>query len=643
MGQVTNVGSDAFGYNFVTSLNAANPAVYEWIDISATGTRISGLGDDNVVGPIPLGIDFKYYWNTYNEVTVGSNGYLMFGDNQLIAQGANGMPNIPIVDTKNNFLAPFLADLTFSGSATGTPISRAKVLYETIGTKFVITYDSVPFWNNAAVAGPEQYSGSNTFQVILDASNNSIHINYKECVGPWFTGSTGVLTCGMENITGQVGLRWRRKAAAAITLPPANSAVTITYPTSSTYVFKDVSTKAIFYPDNKGKAAFTNTPDTLKGFVQNSGTVKIITPITARMLVFNESGTDVYNQIVTIDSLNSGEIREVKFPVAFNPGTSPASFKAQMNSSTQGDQYTGNNQKQTKLVVLDSTTGDFDLRFTKVNVGTADFGQIVQSGMVFDPPYSPMVVSKISVDLVWPDADAWAGLNIPGVNDSLTPTTVKVYLADGPGGSLGGLIDSFTIASPDDYPYENVGTEVVGGADANFCYRFKRTLPQPYSWYSGHRIFVGVLHNRTTRFVWNAPYCEIYPIGTPASGRSLEITGGAWGENRGKDSIDVGVGIVGDPLAVAVIPAVKINPIIVDQNIPNPAHATTSVGFVLPKQGNVKITVRDVTGRLISVQEYYKGAGRHKVNLSLEGLRPQVYFYTVEHESGSVTKRLIVQ
>ncbi|HRH35182.1 MAG TPA: T9SS type A sorting domain-containing protein, partial [Catalimonadaceae bacterium] len=63
----------------------------------------------------------------------------------------------------------------------------------------------------------------------------------------------------------------------------------------------------------------------------------------------------------------------------------------------------------------------------------------------------------------------------------------------------------------------------------------------------------------------------------------------------------------------------------------------------LPKQGRVKVTLRDVTGREVYSQEYFKPAGRQKVDLSLEGIRPQLYFYTVEHESGSVTKRLIVK
>lgn len=642
-GQVTNTGNDAFGYTFATNLAATNPAVYEWIDISTTGTKLTGLGDDNVVGPVSLGINFKYYWNTYNEVFVGSNGYIMFGDNQLIAQGSGGIPTIPSNDGRSNFIAPFMADLIFKSSGTGVELSRAKVFYQTIGDKFVITYDSVPFWNNAPAGGIDEATGSNTFQVILDGATNNIHINYKECVGPWFTGNTGVLSCGMENITGALSLRWRRKGPNNVTLPPASSAVTVTYPASSSYIFKDVSAKAVFYSDNKGRSMFTNTPDTLQVYLQNSGTVKVTTPTTARIFVFDETGTDVYNSLVTIDSLAQGETRIIRFPTPFNPGASPASFKVQFNAATTGDQFSGNNQKLTKLVVLDSTAGDFDLRFTTVNVGTADFNQIINSGMIFDAPYQPMIITKISVDLVWPDADAWAGLNIPSVNDSLTPTTVKMYLANGPNGSPGFLLDSFVIASPTDYPYEVVGTEVVGGADANFLYRFKRTLPTPYYWFSNHRIYVGVIHNRTTNFVWNAPFGEVYAPGIPASGRSLEITGGTWGENRGKDSIDVGVGIVGDPLAVAITPVVKINPIVVDQNIPNPATSTTSIGMFLPKQGRVKVTLRDVTGREVYSQEYFKPAGRQKVDLSLEGIRPQLYFYTVEHESGSVTKRLIVK
>jgi uncharacterized protein YneR len=152
--------------------------------------------------------------------------------------------------------------------------------------------------------------------------------------------------------------------------------------------------------------------------------------------------------------------------------------------------------------------------------------------------------------MIWPDTAAWALLNRPGVIDSLGTTKIEVYLGDGPGGSRGTLIDSFTIAKElGSIDYDTVAFEEVGGVIANHIFRFKRTLPTPYLWEdSTKRIDIGATHNFTTRFIWNSVYSEVYQPGTPASGRSLELTGGVWGEDRGKDSTDIGLGLIGDPL-----------------------------------------------------------------------------------------------
>jgi hypothetical protein len=555
--QVTNTGSDAFGYTFSTNLAANNPAVYEWIDISSTGTRLTGLGDDNIVGPVSLGLDFKYYWNTYNKIYVGSNGYIMFGESALIAQGANGMPNIPFqTDGKNNFIAPMLSDLTFVSTADGSPLPGAKILHQTIGSKFVITYDSVRFWNGNA-GNPEEASGLNTFQIVLDAATNNIQVNYKSCTGPAFTGSTGVVTMGMENLTGQLGMRWRRLTSGtfnSLGLPAANSATVVRYPASSTYSFIDVQAKAVFYPDNKGGVAFTSVPKTIEAYVKNAGTVKISTPCTVRALVSDYNDNAIYNQSIVLDSLAQGEERLVSFPEPLAPGDTAGGFKVRLSTSMSGDQYANNNQTFTKLIVLDSTQGSFNLKFTRPNPGTITDSRQSTGGMIFDAPYKPMVISHITADLIWPDADGWASVNIPGVQDSLTNTRVEVYLGDGPGGSRGSLIDSFTIASDTAWQAEVIGEELSQtGTLLNKVIRFKHKLPVPYWWNGNERIYIGAIHNLKTGFIWNAPYAEIYKPGFPASGRCLEITAGVWGENRGKDSLDIALGMIGDPVVPAVM------------------------------------------------------------------------------------------
>lgn len=557
--QVTNTGNDAFGYTFATNLATANPAVYDWIDISSTGTRITGLGDDNIVGPFQLGIEFKFYWNSYNSVFVGSNGYIMFGESALIAQGSAGMPNIPLsTDGKGNFIAPMLSDLTFVSSADGSPLPGAKILYQTVGNKFVITYDSVRFWNGGATGDPvTQTSGLNTFQVVLDGTTNNIQVNYKSCTGPAFTGSTGVVTMGIENITGQLGLRWRRLTAANFNtngLPAANAATIVRYPASSTYLFRDVAAKGVFFRDNKGGMAFTSVPKTIEAYVKNAGTVKISTPCTARVLISDYNDNAIYNQTVVIDSIGQGEEKLVVFPVPLEPGDSAGGFKVRLSTTMTGDQYANNNIVNTKLIVLDSTQGEFNLKYTRPNPGTLADSRQSPGGMILDAPYQPMVVSHVTADLVWPDADGWASLN-PAIsaNDSLGKTRIEVYLGDGPGGSRGSLIDSFTIASDTDWNAVVIGEEVSNGTLLNKIIRFKHQLPVPFWWETNQRIYIGAIHNRTTNFIWNAPYAEVYPVGTPASGRSLEITAGVWGEDRGKDSTDIALGLIGNPVVPATM------------------------------------------------------------------------------------------
>ncbi|HRH38500.1 MAG TPA: hypothetical protein PK760_09150, partial [Flavobacteriales bacterium] len=54
-------GPDAYGYIWKDSNEPGGP-VFNWIDITTTGTLIQGLADDNVVGPFVMQTDMQYYW-----------------------------------------------------------------------------------------------------------------------------------------------------------------------------------------------------------------------------------------------------------------------------------------------------------------------------------------------------------------------------------------------------------------------------------------------------------------------------------------------------------------------------------------------------------------------------------------------------
>ena len=70
-------GPDSFGYLWIDSDETGGPT-FNWIDISGTGSEVTGLADDNVVGPYPIGFDFPFYGEDKSQFWVNSNGCIGF-------------------------------------------------------------------------------------------------------------------------------------------------------------------------------------------------------------------------------------------------------------------------------------------------------------------------------------------------------------------------------------------------------------------------------------------------------------------------------------------------------------------------------------------------------------------------------------
>ncbi|MFZ1704774.1 MAG: T9SS type A sorting domain-containing protein [Saprospiraceae bacterium] len=78
------------------------------------------------------------------------------------------------------------------------------------------------------------------------------------------------------------------------------------------------------------------------------------------------------------------------------------------------------------------------------------------------------------------------------------------------------------------------------------------------------------------------------------------------------------------------------------QNVPNPFSGKTSIGFQLPQDGDVKITIYDVTGKVIYTQASYFGKGRHNVDVDLEQLDIDgLLYYRLDTRTDSAVKRMI--
>ena len=85
-----------------------------------------------------------------------------------------------------------------------------------------------------------------------------------------------------------------------------------------------------------------------------------------------------------------------------------------------------------------------------------------------------------------------------------------------------------------------------------------------------------------------------------------------------------------------------------EQNFPNPFNPSTNVKFSIPSDGNVKLTVFDITGREVKVLTNEKmNTGSYEINFNGTGISSGVYFYRLdvtgdEGLSFSETKKMIL-
>jgi hypothetical protein len=79
------------------------------------------------------------------------------------------------------------------------------------------------------------------------------------------------------------------------------------------------------------------------------------------------------------------------------------------------------------------------------------------------------------------------------------------------------------------------------------------------------------------------------------------------------------------------------------QNYPNPFNPVTKIKFDLGKESFVKLNVFDVTGRRVSSLVNQKlAAGTYETDFDASVLSSAVYFYRLETETFSSTKKMIL-
>ena len=76
------------------------------------------------------------------------------------------------------------------------------------------------------------------------------------------------------------------------------------------------------------------------------------------------------------------------------------------------------------------------------------------------------------------------------------------------------------------------------------------------------------------------------------------------------------------------------------QNFPNPFNPSTKIGFLIPTDENVSISIYNILGELIDIKSSYLSKGNYVVDWFSKG-SAGVYFYTINYGNQSITKKMI--
>ena len=166
-------------YAYLDSDQTDGP-VYEWNDISATGTLLEQVSNaDDDYESFDLAFSFPYFGKSFTQVFVSSNGFVTLGE------GSSQFDNyeLPSEDMPSNEIAPFHVDLNTADSGN--------IFYQDETTRTVIQFDDVARYDG---------NGNVTFQIILN-SDGSVKFLYKD-----LPAVSDDVTVGLQNAARDLGL-----------------------------------------------------------------------------------------------------------------------------------------------------------------------------------------------------------------------------------------------------------------------------------------------------------------------------------------------------------------------------------------------------------------------------------------------------
>ncbi len=97
------------------------------------------------------------------------------------------------------------------------------------------------------------------------------------------------------------------------------------------------------------------------------------------------------------------------------------------------------------------------------------------------------------------------------------------------------------------------------------------------------------------------------------------------------------------PTCLVGINELESNGVMLGQNFPNPFNGTSTVEYVLPGSGQVKISITNIIGQEIAVPvNGEKAAGAHSFTINSRELGSGIYYYTLEFNGEQITRKMII-
>lgn len=142
-------------------------------------------------------------------------------------------------------------------------------------------------------------------------------------------------------------------------------------------------------------------------------------------------------------------------------------------------------------------------------------------------------------------------------------------------------------------------------------------------------------------FLYSAPDSvlidTIYSVANSVNGDSIPTNLDQW--NFGENFV---IHIIDNPVNVEGV-LLKPEDFILYQNYPNPFNPSTTIQFRISEFGIVSLKVYDALGNeVITLIDENKSAGEHQVEFSAKGLTSGIYFYKLETQGFSHTKKMIL-